>query len=216
MAEVANAQRDGYGQVSIHRGRTNYHPTSVGPNPDVNAEASGVYSHYQERIDGTAIRRRSPSFQDHYSQATLFWNSMSAWGRDHIVAAYCFELGKVTRPEIQARAVERLRHVDRELARRVAGGLGLPQPASALLDNHGHRSPALSLLHRPGDTLPTRKVAVLIADGVHVPDVKACRRHLESKGAVVENVAPHGGQVAGSDGKKVAVDRALPTVGSVL
>jgi hypothetical protein len=23
------------------------------------------------------IRKRSPSFEDHYSQATLFWNSMS-------------------------------------------------------------------------------------------------------------------------------------------
>ncbi|MBO0701641.1 MAG: catalase [Candidatus Dormibacteraeota bacterium] len=216
VAEVANDHRDGYAQTSVHGGRAAYQPASVGPHPDVDAGAEGVFSHYQERIDGTAIRRRSSSFQDHYSQATLFWNSMSGWERDHIVAAYCFELGKVTVPEVQQRALERLRNVDLELARRVAGGLGLQPPGSALTENHGRRSPALSLLHRPGETVPTRKVAVMIADGVRGTDVEACRTHLGSKGVVVETIAPHGGRIPASDGATVTVDRALPTVGSVL
>ncbi len=216
VAEVSNNHRDGFGQVSIHRGRASYQPTSLEPQPEVERGAPGVFSHYQERIEGSAIRRRSPSFQDHYSQATLFWNSMSEWERDHIVAAYCFELGKVTVSDVQSRAVERLRNVDLELARRVAAGLGLPAPESALAENHGRRSPALSLLHRPGETVRGRKVGLLIADGVRAADVKACREHLEAKGAVVETIAPHGGQVPASDGGTVSVDRALPTVGSVI
>ncbi len=216
VADVANDHRDGYGQRSVHQGRVSYQPTSLGPHPDVGADAEGVFSHYQERIDGTSIRRRSPSFQDHYSQATLFWNSMSGWERDHIVAAFRFELGKVTQPEIRERAVERLRSVDLELARGVAAGLGLPPPESAALENHGRRSRALSLLHRPGATMATRKVAVLVADGVRAADVDGCRARLEAKGAVVETVATHGGQVAASEQGSVAVDRALPTVASVL
>ncbi len=216
VAEVANDHRDGYGQVSIHRGRASYQPTSLGQHPGVDGGAGGVFSHYQERIDGHAIRRRSQSFGDHYSQATLFWNSMSDWERDHIVAAFCFELGKVTEPEIRERAVERLRNVDLELARRVAGGLGLPAPTSALLQNHGRRSAALSLLHRPGETVPTRKVALLVADGVRAADVRECRTRLEAKRVVVETVAPHGGQVAASGQEELPVDRSLPTVGSVL
>ena len=193
-----------------------YQPNSLGRHPDVGADAEGVFSHYQERIDGTSIRRRSPSFQDHYSQATLFWNSMSGWERDHIVAAFRFELGKVTQPEIRERAVERLRSVDLELARGVAAGLGLPPPESAALENHGRRSRALSLLHRPGATTATRKVAVLVADGVRAADVDGCRARLEAKGAAVETVATHGGQVAASEQGSVPVDRALPTVASVL
>ena len=132
------------------------------------------------------------------------------------MSAFRFELGKVTQPEIRERAVERLRNVDLELARRVAAGLGLPPPASAAVENHGLRSPALSLLHRPGATVATRKVAVLVDDGVRAADVDGCRAWLEGRAAVVETVGPHGGQVVASEGETVAVDRALPTVGSVL
>ena len=125
---------------------------------------------------------------------------MSGWERDHIVAAFRFELGKVTQPEIQERAVERLRSVDLELARGVAAGLGLPPPESAALENHGRRSRALSLLHRPGATMATRKVAVLVDDGIRAADVDGCRTWLEGRAAVVETVGPHGGQVATSEG----------------
>ena len=49
------------------------------------------------RSGSTARRsaRAAPSFADHYSQATLFWNSMSAYEQQHIVDAFAFELGKV-------------------------------------------------------------------------------------------------------------------------
>jgi len=30
-------------------------------------------------MDGEKVRRRSPSFADHFSQATMFWNSMAYW-----------------------------------------------------------------------------------------------------------------------------------------
>jgi catalase len=40
------------------------------------------------QLEPPKIRRRSPSFDDHFSQATLFWNSQSAAEKDHIVAAF--------------------------------------------------------------------------------------------------------------------------------
>lgn len=63
---------------------------------------------------------RPEKFAEHFSQATLFWNSLSEPEKNHLVAAAWFELGKVTKKEIRERMVERFNHVDHELARRVA------------------------------------------------------------------------------------------------
>ena len=57
-----------------------------------------MFQHYQQRVDGDTVRRRSPSFSDHSSQATLFWNNMSDLERRHIVQAFYFELGRSRRP----------------------------------------------------------------------------------------------------------------------
>src|SRR5579884_329628 len=95
IAPVNHNHRDGYGQQVIHPG-TNYFPNSLGGNRPAHAKdggdglAEGVFRHYTRREDGETVRRRSASFQDHYSQATLFWNSMSAWEQRHIVEAFTF------------------------------------------------------------------------------------------------------------------------------
>lgn len=55
----------------------------------------------------------------------------SAWGReaeperDHIVAAFRFELGHVDHKEIRQAVVEQLKHVDHGLATAVSAGVGL-------------------------------------------------------------------------------------------
>ena len=65
--------------------------------------ARAAASSYPERVEGHKIRNRSESFGDHFSQATLFWNSMSEPEKEHIIGAYTFELGKVERVFIRER-----------------------------------------------------------------------------------------------------------------
>lgn len=56
-----------------------YHNNSLANNtPAPATEAEGGYVHYQEKVEGRKVRSRSKSFEDHFSQAKLFWNSMSA------------------------------------------------------------------------------------------------------------------------------------------
>src|SRR5581483_9563377 len=120
VAEVHHHQRDGYGQHRIDVSPVSYHPNSIaGGCPALASIDEGAFRHYTERVDGEKIRTRSESFKDHYSQATLFWNSMSDWERHHIAEAFCFELGKVERVEIRRRMLENLSHVDEELAAEV-------------------------------------------------------------------------------------------------
>ncbi|MDQ0994371.1 catalase [Streptomyces sp. V3I7] len=217
VADVRNNQRDGYHQSTIHRG-TNYFPNSLGGGCPAPAGAdSEAFTHYAERVDGAKIRRRSESFKDYYSQPALFWNSMSDWEKQHIVAAFRFELGKVETPEVRARTIEQLAHVDGQLAREVAEGIGVPAPPDGTQTASKQSSPALSLQSLTGDgSIRTRKIAVPVADGADARQVASIREALEPEGAIVEVLAATDGTVASADGEPLEVDRALPTVASVL
>ncbi|MEU6322677.1 catalase [Streptomyces sp. NPDC047009] len=217
IADVNTNHRDGYGQQVIQPGNS-YFPNSLSGGCPAHAGAgvdSGVFRHYQERVAGEKIRVRSESFRDHYSQATLFWNSMSDWEKAHIVEAFRFELGKVGSAEVRERMVANLANVHGDLCGAVAAGLGLPAPqtASGIASTS---SPALSQENLGGSTISTRKVAVLAADGTDVEHVEAVRGRLTGDGAVVEVLAAGEGTVRGADSAALDVDRALPTMGSVL
>ncbi|CAM5536087.1 catalase [Streptomyces aurantiogriseus] len=216
VAPVRTNQRDGYHQSTIHRG-TNYFPNSLGGGCPAHAGVdSTAFTHYTERVDGAKIRRRSPSFQDHYSQPALFWNSMSDWEKQHIVQAFRFELGKVDARTVRARTVEHLAKVDGELAVEVARGIGVPEPEATETASK-LSSPALSLESLRGNgSIRTRQIAVLVTDGVDAEQVASVREALAAEGAIVEALAATDGTVKGADGELYAVDRALPTVASVL
>ncbi|SDG63722.1 catalase [Sinosporangium album] len=213
IAEVRNHHRDGYHQSVIHTGQASYHPNTLSGGCPVLA-GEGAYVHYPEQVNGPKIRKRAVSFADHYSQATLFWNSMSAWERDHIVAAFRFELGKVRRAQIRAQVVANLNNVDHDLAVKVAEGVGVDPPPQGPV-NHGRSSPALSQDRQP-QSAATRKVAILVADGVSAADVAAVASAVDDIGAIGEVLAPRDGMVRAADDGNVGVTRALPTVGSVL
>jgi catalase len=216
VADVRNHQRDGYHQMAINEGQAAYHPNSLGGGCPALAGEGGAFTHYQEQIDGSKIRKRSTSFADHYSQATLFWNSMADWEKEHIVAAFRFELGHVTHRYIRERVVEHLNHVDHELAVRVAEGVGVAPPATAAVANHGRSSPALSQARQPTDTVAGRKVAILATEGVDADEITRVREALAADGATCEVIGPREGTVNGVGNGAVEVEHALPTVGSVL
>ncbi len=222
VAPVRNHQQDGFHQDDIPLGQANYHPNSLGggcpfvPGAGPTAPDPNTYVHFREQVDGHKARKRSETFADHYSQATLFWNSMSAWEKEHIAAAYQFELGKVAPMHIRERMVEHLNQIDHTLAVSVAAGIGVavPEPGPP---NHGRVSPALSQTSLPGSTgVRGRKVAILVADGVDDTGVAALRERLLAEEAVVDVLAPADGAVTTATGGTLAVDKAMNTVASVL
>lgn len=216
IAPVHTNQRDGYGQQNIHKGRTSYFPNSLGGGGPAIAD-SGVFRHYTEAVAGHKIRERSESFKDFYSQATLFWNSMSQVEREHIVAAFRFELGKVEDREVRARTVAELNNVDHDLAARVAEGIGVSVPAAPATPHHDRTSPALSQLNQPSVAPTSRKVAVLAADGVDTIGVGRLVEALTEQGAIAEVLAPTEAELRpGGEGDPLRPDRQLNTMASVL
>jgi catalase len=232
---VTNNQRDAFGRQTINKGRVAYFPNALGGNqPGQQPQASDAFRSYAEKIDGHKIRARSTSFTDFFSQATLFWNSMADWEKEHIVAAFSFELNNCeTRSVPEAVMGNILVNIHPDLAARVAERTGLdvkackksaPQPVmTALADSPtalGKKktvkaSPALSM-DKPGQGIKGCKVAVLAGAGVDGSELGTIRKALEADGAVVEVIAPHGGTITCSQGKTIKVDRPAPNAPSVI
>jgi catalase len=217
---VHNNQRDAMARQTINTGRVAYFPNSLGGGcPAHSPEGMAAFSSYAEKIDGQKIRMRSPSFGDHFSQATLFWNSMADWEKKHIVDAFSFELNMLEVKAVQERVVnELLANVADELAQRVAQNIGMSfKPAGAKRNGKkpAKASPALSM-DKPADAIKGRKVAILVADGVDAKQVMALRAELASQGALADVIARFPGTVKAMGGKDLPVDKAAPNAASVL
>jgi catalase len=234
---IHNHQRDGHMRQQINRGRVAYEPNSLGGGCPMQAGADmGGFVSYAEKIDGQKVRARSASFFDHFSQATLFYNSQSQPEQDHIVKALRFELGKVETPAIRERMVYVLAQVDKTLASRVAEGLGIKVPAKIdgplnmsvpadgnvkqfqprRVDKEVGTSPALSMANTPKDSIKTRKIAVLAADGFDDAALAAMQKALMNAGAQVKIIAPRLGFLRGANGAEVKIDFSFLTASSVL
>nr|WP_304437963.1 catalase [Pseudorhodoferax sp. Leaf267] len=227
-----NFQRDGMHRQTVNRGRTAYEPNTLGGG-DTEFRVDGGSQGFQEvqtAIESPRIRRRSPSFDDHFSQAALFWHSQSQFEKEHIIAAFRFELGKLEMPAIRQRVVDNLAHVDPMLARKVAAPLGIapPDPKAAagragFRDVRGklpiEESAALRMTTEPlhgSRPIATRRVAVLVADGVETPGLKPIVQALEQAGARCVVVSTQLGSVATVTGRQFAVDHALAAMPSVM
>jgi catalase len=65
-------------RMTIGKGKANYFPNSLGGGCPMTApENMGGYVHYMEKVEGHKVRERSESFKDHFSQATMFWHSIT-------------------------------------------------------------------------------------------------------------------------------------------
>ncbi|OSZ77027.1 catalase HPII [Chitinophagaceae bacterium IBVUCB2] len=234
---VHNNQRDGHMRQQINVDRTSYSPNTLGGGCPFQAKAAeGGFTSHAERIDAKKIRARSQSFFDHFSQATLFYNSQSEAEKNHLTDALRFELSKVETVSIRVRMLGLLNQVDKTLAKNVADELGLPVPNKPeqpinhsipadgnpakfqpkLVDQGIESSAALSMANTNKDSIQTRKIAVLTADGVNGNSIQQMKKALTEKGAVVEIIAPRLGEIKNDKGAAIKVDKNLRTVASVL
>ncbi|GAB3256230.1 catalase [Chitinimonas naiadis] len=237
VSGVSNNQRDGHMRQGIDTGRANYAPNTLGGGCPMQAGADmqGFVSH-SEAIDGAKVRAKSEKFFDHFSQAAMFFRSQADWEQTHIVKALQFELGKLTVAAIRERMVGMLAQVDIALAERVAKGLGIDIPEHLALplnmsvpadadpaeyqplpvDSSLADSPATSMADKPSCGIATRKIGMLVADGVDERALAAMQQALLAAGAQCKIIAPHGGTLKGEGGTVIEVDHSLLTTSSVL
>jgi catalase len=214
-----NHQRDGHMQMTQPKGRVAYEPNSLAEDSPREAAAGGFVSATVTET-GEKGRIRAESFADHYSQARQFYVSQSPPEQAHLASALVFELSKVAHLHIREAMVGHLRHIDEDLAKRVAAGLAfatLPDaPAAAAPVQEMEPSPALQTIGKMKDTLEGRAVGILVADGSDGTVIKRVKKAATAAGATVKIVAPRVGGAQLADGSMLAADGQLAGTPSVL
>ncbi|MBB6092924.1 catalase [Povalibacter uvarum] len=216
---VMNFQRDGQMQMNVPTGRANYEPNSLGAHGEDGGPrecpVTGFVSHRgraEADEQGDKLRVRAELFADHYSQARLFWRSLTDNERAHVASAFVFELSKVKLEQIPSRMVANLRNVDDELAQRVADGLGIDLPRMAKPAREPidlDPSPALSIQRNMIETLKGRSVGILYADGSDGGSVQRVVKAVKDAGGTPVLIAPKIGGAELSDGKTLKADGQL-------
>ena len=236
IPEVYNNQRDGMHRMQINKGKTSYHPNSLGGGCPFQAMAAeGGFKSFEERIDAKKVRQRSKSFFDHFSQPELFYNSLNAHEQRHLQNAFAFELGKVKAVPVRQRMVNMLLEVNEELANIVGKKLGLvptklPQPIAGNIPADGNpeehhsfkvpqtidKAPSLSMEHRLPDNIKAKRIAILTADGVRDEAFTVIKKNLCEMDAMVNIIAPNQGFVKTAGGDEYPVCERYDTTASVV
>jgi catalase len=213
-----NNQRDGIRQMQVPKGRVAYEPNSLGDTVPRENPTLGFHS-YPEEMTGEKTRRRTQTFADHYSQARLFYRSMTEPEQRHIVSALAFELGKVETVAIRKRMLGHLQNIDPALLKNVESALGMPGQADKIKPAVAPRdlkpSPSLSLIRKTAPTLAGRKIGVLIADGFDGDVLTALRAAAKKEKASLAVIAQKIGGATNSAGKLEPVEHALSGASSI-
>ncbi|CAF1340125.1 unnamed protein product [Didymodactylos carnosus] len=196
---IHNNYRDGFMQTVINKGRVAYYPNSLQEgSPHLTPPNHGGYKTYAELTGGPVFRGKSPSFFNFYSQAQLFYNSLTDIEKQHLINALRFELGLVETVSIRKRMIVHFNHIDHEFASRIAQVIDVPVPRT-IYPNFNKSSPSVSIEQHPRKTIRTRHVLIYIAEGVELSILNVLVRLLNSKGAYLIFVAPKQGRVRGTN-----------------
>jgi catalase len=225
IAPLHNNQRDGFMRQQINKGKSAHSPNGMrGGCPFQAGLMQGGFTSYAEKIDAAKVRDRSASFFDHFSQAKLFYNSQTEPEKEHIKQALSFELGKVESTSVRERMLYLLVQIDDGLAAEVAYNIGLHIPKalktplnqtvpadadpekyrSVVKEGSLDKSPALSMvLASPNDSIATRKIAILAADGVNEESINTVKNALQKQGALAEVIGPKLGFIVAENDKSI-------------
>jgi catalase len=207
-----NFQRDGWRQMAVPKGRVAYEPSQIEPTGPRECPVSGYHTPPQADT-GEKGRKRSETFADHYSQARMFFRSMTEPEQNHIASALTFELSKVEIPEIRQRMLGHLQLIDSALFETVAASLGMEGtelPVTPAVEPRDlNPSPALSLLAKDPHLLKGRKVGILVTDGTEAELLRATQEAVLAVNAAVELVGPKIGGFTDATGQLRAVDHTI-------
>jgi catalase len=171
-------------QPNVFKGKVAYFPNTLqGNTPSIVSRSDGGYLEYPERVNANKQRGKGAKFSDHYSQATLFWNSLTTAEQQQTVDNARFEIGKCANESIRSNMVQVLNHVDNNFAVRVAFGVGIAAP-DPVVDNHNQTSIGLSIENYPRPNhIRTKRVAILTAPGIYTSQAQSMYHYLSDEGA---------------------------------
>ncbi|WP_027963286.1 catalase [Halalkalibacillus halophilus] len=212
---IHNNQRDGFHRMTINKGKVAYSPNTLQMNSPEMHEEKDAFMPFKEHIEGIKTHKLPQSFSDHFSQARLFYYSLSSVEKKHIIDAFHFEVGNVNDPSIKQKVVTMFNQVDHQLAVKIANGVGVKQPEETENQAPANLSPALSQLNTPMK-LKGRKVAFLLENGFNHKEVADLKSFLEAKGIVIDIVSEQLGAISSDQETSISANKNYATTHAVL
>ncbi|KAG8834676.1 hypothetical protein FRC17_007761 [Serendipita sp. 399] len=209
VCPVMNFHRDGAMRHKISKG-PNYWPNRFGtaaPQGET-FKSQGFITEFPQKMYGVKQRIRSAKFQEHFNQPQLFYNSLAPHEKQHIIDALSFELNKFEEMDIIDKMLEKLSNIDTDMAQQIATNVGGTLPSTAAKPNHGKKSAFLTQdAFKPSKpTIKSRKVAILIGDGVDAVGYEAMKAALLTHSAVPVTIGTRRSRVKSSAGKDIQPD----------
>ncbi|GAB3622479.1 catalase CatB [Mariniluteicoccus endophyticus] len=210
-APVNDMLRDGYGQQAVPAGTAPYRPNSLDGGCPFTAGGGEAFIDVPQPVEGNKTREQAASFDDHFSQAGMFFRSLTEVEQEHVIGAYTFELSKCFEVAVRERQLQALANIDDRLCAEVADGLGLPAPRPSQKPSADETlSPALRMV---GQEFPVdgRQVGVVVDEDTKPGDIKGIVDALAGAGGQPLLIAPSGKKLGGD----VPVQRTYNTVASI-
>ncbi|QDV24604.1 catalase [Aureliella helgolandensis] len=208
----ANFQRDGHMQMQVPNGQVANDPNSLDDGSIRENPTHGFHS-YPAAEAGSKLRIRPESFADHYTQAKLFFTSLTEPEQRHLANAFAFELGKCNEAKIRRRMLGHLQNIDPTLADVVGNKLGMSGQAEKLKPHvpckETQPSKPLSQYSVAPKSIAGKKIGVLVTNGSDATLIAAIKKAAKAEQATVELIAPKIGTTEDSKGKELHPDHFL-------
>ncbi|KAK4123469.1 heme-dependent catalase [Parathielavia appendiculata] len=161
---IHNNNRDGAGQNLIHTNIRHYTPNTLNNGFPLQANQThgrGFFTAPGRVANGNLVRLLSPTFDDHWSQPRLFYNSLTPVEQQFLINAIRFETSHLTSATVKQNVLAQLNRISNDIAVRVAEALGLEAPAPDPAFYHSNVTAGISIFNATLPTIKTLRVGVL-------------------------------------------------------
>ncbi|KAL1842716.1 hypothetical protein VTJ49DRAFT_4354 [Mycothermus thermophilus] len=192
---IHNNNRDGAGQTFIHTNKYPYTPNTLNNGYPLQANQQhgrGFFTTPGRIVSGSLVREVSSTFDDHWTQPRLFYNSLTPVEQQFLINAIRFESSLLRSEQVKKNVLTQLNRVSHDVAVRVASALGLNAPAADDKYYHNNKTAGVSILGSgPLPTIKTLRVGVLATtkSSAALDQVGKLRDRLKRDGLMVTVVA---------------------------
>ena len=121
----------------------------------------GFFTSPGRQSSGSLVRALPSSFDYHWTQPRLFYNSLTATEQQFLINAIRFEASHVKSKAVKENVLTQLNRVSHDIAVRVAEALATTAPAPDPTFYHDNKTAFVSILNNTLPTVATLQVAVL-------------------------------------------------------
>ncbi|KAM0334343.1 hypothetical protein ACHAQA_001368 [Verticillium albo-atrum] len=187
---IHNNNRDGAAQNFIHRNKRPYTPNTLNKGSPKQANQTtgrGFFTTPGRSANGGLVRERSETFDDHWSQPRLFYNSLSTIEQQFLINAIRFETSNLQSDDVKNNFLFELNKVSNDVANRVASFLGLDPLEPDSRYYHDNTTQGISITENALPTIATLRVGLLtsLKSSSSQEQAKLLKESLEAEGLVV-------------------------------